>query len=89
MMCWLYCKPRVWVFACAALNRNIIEILLRVGGLEFEPAFARAIQVPMGEIQVFIIHPHDQIINKRIAGRSKDLVDVENLVKRYGEPPSE
>lgn len=76
-------------FRLCGVEPNIIEVLLRVRGVEFEVAFARAIPVPMGEISVYVIHPHDQIANKRAAGRSKDLIDVENLVKRYGEPPTE
>ncbi len=73
-------------FRLCGIEPNIIEILLRVKGVEFDAAFARSIKAPMGNIEVHIIHPYDQIQNKRAAGSPKDLLDAENLVKRYGEP---
>jgi hypothetical protein len=64
----------------------MIEVLLRVRGLEFESAYANAIQARVGEAMLRVIHPHDQIRNKRAAGRPKDLLDAQMLVKRHGDP---
>jgi hypothetical protein len=54
--------------------------------VRFEPAYARAIEVKLRQEKIFFIHPHDQIINKRAAGRPKDLADAADLVRLHGEP---
>lgn len=71
------------------MKPNRAEVLLRVKGLEFGEAYARSIQAEVDGLIFQVIHPHDQIINKRAAGRLKDLADVEKLLKFYGEPPTE
>jgi predicted nucleotidyltransferase len=68
------------------LKPNRIEMLLRVNGLEFDPAYARTLEVNVDGLVFRVIHPHDQIRNKRAAGRLKDLADVAMLVKRHGDP---
>lgn len=65
---------------------NRVEVLLRVNGVEFDPAFARAMDTNVDGLSFKVIHPHDQIRNKRAAGRLKDLADVAMLVKRHGDP---
>jgi hypothetical protein len=74
-------------FPLMGLEPNKIEVLLRVKGLEFGKAFARGIPVTIKDQVVLFIHPHDQIRNKRAAGRPRDLVDVADLVRLHGEPP--
>jgi hypothetical protein len=69
-------------FRLCGIEPNMIEVLLRVHGLEFESAYANAIQARVGEAMLRVIHPHDQIRNKRAAGRLKDLADVEMLASR-------
>ena len=76
-------------FPLMGLEPNKIEVLLRVKGLEFGKAFARGIPVTIKDQAVLFIHPHDQIRNKRAAGRPRDLVDVADLVRLHGEPPVE
>ncbi len=76
-------------FPLMGLEPNKIEVLLRVKGLEFGKAFARGIPVTIKDQVVLFIHPHDQIRNKRAAGRPRDLVDVADLVRLHGEPPIE
>jgi hypothetical protein len=76
-------------FPLMGLEPNKIEVLLRVKGLEFGKAFPRGIPVTIKDQVVLFIHPHDQIRNKRAAGRPRDLVDVADLVRLHGEPPIE
>jgi hypothetical protein len=73
-------------FRLCGIEPNLIEVLLRIGGLEFDAAYANAIPVTVGNATFRVIHPHDQIRNKRAAGRPQDLVDAAMLVKRHGEP---
>lgn len=78
-------------FRLCGIEPNMIEVLLRVRGLEFESAYANAIQARVGEAMLRVIHPHDihphdQIRNKCTAGRPKDLLDAQMLVKRHGDP---
>jgi hypothetical protein len=76
-------------FPLMGLEPNKIEVLLRVKGLEFGKAFARGIPVTIKNQSVLFIHPHDQIRNKRAAGRPRDLLDVADLLRLHGEPPVE
>lgn len=73
-------------FPLVGLEPNLIEVLLRIKGVDFETAFARAIRVLIQGSTVFFIHPHDQIANKRSAGRPRDLLDAAELVRLHGEP---
>lgn len=56
-----------------------IDIITGASGLEFEKAFAHAIQVNIEGLQVYIPSVKDLIVNKRATGRTKDLADVEAL----------
>jgi hypothetical protein len=67
---------------------NQIEILLRVSGLEFEAAKQNARKSEDSELSFLVLHPHDQIRNKRASDREKDRLDVKTLVKLHGEPES-
>jgi hypothetical protein len=73
-------------FPLVGLEPNIIEILLRIKSVDFEPAYARAIKVKLQNEDIPFIHPHDQINNKRAAGRPRDLADAADLVRLHGEP---
>jgi hypothetical protein len=74
-------------FVLAGVKPNMIEILLRVSGLDYESTKARARLTEDGDISFYVMHPHDQIINKRASNRDKDKIDVQKLVNLYGEPP--
>ena len=56
-----------------------IDIITGASGLEFEEAFAHAIEVFIEGIRVFIPSVDDLILNKRASGRTKDLADVDAL----------
>jgi hypothetical protein len=74
-------------FTLAGVKPNMIEILLRVSGLDYESTKARARLTEDRGVSFYVMHPHDQIINKRASNRDKDKIDVKNLLKLYGEPP--
>ncbi len=73
-------------FKFAGTPPNMIEILIKLPGLEFDQARANARLFSDKNISFPAIHPHDQIRNKRLSSRTKDKLDLENLIKLYGEP---
>jgi hypothetical protein len=56
-----------------------IEILTTISGVEFPSCYARRNPVILEGMVVNFIHPEDLLVNKRAAGRHKDLNDLENL----------
>jgi predicted nucleotidyltransferase len=56
-----------------------IEIMTSIDGVKFDPCFGRAIRVQIEGLTVPVISLEDLKINKRAAGRHKDLNDLENL----------
>ncbi len=76
-------------FPLVGLAPNLIEVLLRIKAVDFKPAFARAVRVQLRDTEIRFIHPHDQIRNKRAAGRPRDLADAFDLVRLHGEPMDE
>ena len=74
-------------FRLAGVKPNLIEILLRISGVDTDTAFANAREAVWNDVPFRVIHPHDQIRNKRISNRDKDQSDIKNLLKLYGEPP--
>jgi hypothetical protein len=76
-------------FRLAGIKPYLIEILLRINGVDTDKAFANARAAKKGDVTFLVIHPHDQIRNKRVSNRDKDQADIKNLVKLYGEPPEE
>jgi hypothetical protein len=73
-------------FKLAGIKPNQIEILLRVSGLEFEEAKRNANRSVDADVSFLVLHPHDQIKNKRASDREKDRLDVKTLIKLHGEP---
>jgi hypothetical protein len=56
-----------------------IEVMTTIDGVEFEPCRARAFACDLDGVPVNVISLADLKINKRAAGRHKDLADLENL----------
>jgi hypothetical protein len=56
-----------------------IEILTTVSGLDFAEAYAQRVVDNIDGIPVSVISREHLEINKRAAGRTKDLADVDNL----------
>lgn len=58
---------------------NLIEILPRVSGVEFDEAYGRRVVAEIDGQRAHIIALADLITNKRASGRHKDLADIEGL----------
>ncbi len=56
-----------------------IEILTTISGLEFSEAYAQRIVDAIDGVPVTVISRKHLEINKRAAGRTKDLADLDNL----------
>ena len=56
-----------------------IEILTKISGVQFEDCYPKRIVVDLGGVVTSVIGIEDLKINKRAAGRLKDLNDLENL----------
>ena len=58
-----------------------IDILNRIGGVEFEACHARRVYGTLDGVTLPLISVDDLLANKRAAGRYKDLADVEEFEK--------
>jgi|SRR4051812_16764210 hypothetical protein len=58
---------------------NLIEILTKIDGGNFEEAYARRIVGELDGVSVNVIALPDLKLNKRASGRNKDLADLDNL----------
>ena len=56
-----------------------IEVMTSIDGVEFEACRAQAVEFDLDDVRVPVISLTDLKINKRAAGRHKDLADLENL----------
>lgn len=56
-----------------------IEVLTTVSGVEFPDCFRKRAVVDIGGLLVFLIAIDDLRTNKRASGRTRDLVDLEQL----------
>jgi predicted nucleotidyltransferase len=56
-----------------------IDIMTSVSGLVFEEAFRDSVLIAIEGIEVHVLSRQDLMRNKRAAGRTKDLADVEAL----------
>jgi len=56
-----------------------IDILTKISGVTFDEAWPNRIEAQVLGHTIHVIGRDDLIQNKRAAGRSKDLLDVENL----------
>ena len=56
-----------------------IEVMTSIDGVEYDACRARAVEFELDGVAVPVISLADLKVNKRAAGRHKDLADVENL----------
>lgn len=56
-----------------------IEVMTSIDGVEFERCRAQAAEFDLDDVRVPVISLADLKVNKRAAGRHKDLADLENL----------
>lgn len=58
-----------------------IDVLTQIAGVQFDEAWSRRSRAFFGTLQCPVIGPEDMLINKRAAGRAKDIADAEALEK--------
>jgi predicted nucleotidyltransferase len=56
-----------------------IDIMVKIEGLNFEDVFQKAIYFEDDDLKIRTINRNDLIAAKKIAGRAKDINDLENL----------
>lgn len=56
-----------------------IDILTRISGVEFAPAWERRTEADFEGVRIPVIGREDFLANKRALGRTKDLADAERL----------
>ena len=56
-----------------------IDIMVKLEGLNFEDVFQKAIYFEDDDLKIRTINRNDLIAAKKIAGRAKDINDLENL----------
>ena len=56
-----------------------IDILTRITGVEFAPAWERRTEADFEGVRVPVIGRQDFLVNKRALGRTRDLADAERL----------
>lgn len=56
-----------------------IDILSGISGVDFDAAWARRLELEIGDLRVGTLGREDFIANKRASGRPKDLLDLELL----------
>jgi hypothetical protein len=63
---------------------NRIDILTSIDGVEFDSAWSRRIEAAFGGQHVPVLGRNDLLINKKAAGRPKDLADAAWLEAEVG-----
>jgi hypothetical protein len=80
--------PEVWARTRQTLRLGgpplQIDVLLQLSGVEYEPVGRSAVAGNYGEVTVRFMARADLIVNKRAAGRAKDLADVQALETASG-----
>jgi len=56
-----------------------IDLMIKVKGLNFETCFANSVLFEDDDLTIKTIHLNDLLLAKKMAGRAKDLNDLENL----------
>jgi hypothetical protein len=56
-----------------------IDIMVKIEGLNFEDVFQKAVYFEDDDLKIRTINRNDLIVAKKIAGRAKDINDLENL----------
>ena len=64
---------------------NRIDLMTSISGLTFEEAWESRVQGTLDGIEVQFIGREALIRNKRASGRSRDLIDVDELTKKSGD----
>lgn len=68
----------------ANIEGVVVDFLLTLPGYE-EQIVTRAVRCDLGDLQVWVCAPEDLIIQKAVAGRTKDWQDIEGvLIEQHG-----
>lgn len=73
-------KHKNWDVFTFGIPPSAIDLMLKVKGLDFEQSYEKAIVFEDDGLIIKTIHKEDLMSEKKAAGRSKDLNDLENLV---------
>ena len=57
-----------------------VDVLMGLKGLNFEESWLKRVESAYADVPMQVISSADLLINKRLAGRPQDLMDVENLL---------
>ncbi|HLG20784.1 MAG TPA: hypothetical protein VI895_13345 [Bdellovibrionota bacterium] len=68
------------------LPPNRIDILTKISGVTFEEAWTTRVTIDISGLNVPVIGKELFLVNKKAAGRPKDLLDVD-LVEKHSPPP--
>jgi Nucleotidyl transferase of unknown function (DUF2204) len=72
-------KDTVYHMGCAPAR---VDILMSLVGVEFDDCWNKKELASLGSVKVPFISAEHLIINKKLAGRPQDLMDVEGLTKK-------
>lgn len=67
------------------MEPNRIDLMTSISGISFEEAWQSRVPAALDGIEVDFIGREALIRNKRASGRSKDLIDVDELTRDSGE----
>jgi predicted nucleotidyltransferase len=62
-----------------------LEVMNDISGVSFPECYARRIEEMIDGVRINFIDREKLLVNKRAAGRPKDLADVDALIRRTGE----
>ncbi|HYI97946.1 MAG TPA: nucleotidyl transferase AbiEii/AbiGii toxin family protein [Bryobacteraceae bacterium] len=65
------------------IEPNRIDLITSISGVSFEEAWQSRVPAEVDGIEVSVIGREALIRNKRAAGRSKDLIDVDELTRKF------
>jgi hypothetical protein len=76
-------EPKLFIDARSIVRFGVppfrIEVMTSIDGVEYDACRARAVEFELDGVAVPVISLADLKVNKRAAGRHKDLADLENL----------
>ena len=81
-------EPEVWAKSGATIRLGTpplqVDVLLQLSGTSYDRVAAGAVTGAYGPVSVHFIGLHELLLNKRAAGREKDLADVQALESTRG-----
>ena len=85
-------EPEIWAKSAATVRLGTpplqVDVLLQLSGTSYDRVAAGAVTAEYGPLTVRFIGLHELLVNKRAAGREKDIADVKALESIDGPSPS-